>query len=182
MPFERTPTELRTSAPTAPAARSRGALARGAALAGLGHGQQRFARLVEGRSPALIAREPAAAAAPDRAQDAQRLKALLPRVEASRATLSGAGRGLHQFGGQALGTVDQIAAVYADSADVFKRAYQQHTNVLEAENERAADWASTRDAVLGVMIGVAAAYTAVPLLEESIVKMLKVLGPPITEC
>jgi hypothetical protein len=143
-------------------------------------GNQRFARLVEGRSPALIAREPAAAAAPDRAQDSQRLKALLPRVEASRAVLSGAGRGLHQFGGEALGTVDQIAAVYADSADVFKRAYKQHTNVLEAENERAADWASTRDAILGVMIGVAAAYTAVPLLED-LVKMLKVLAPPITK-
>ena len=178
MPFERTPTQPRTSAPTrlqparvAPSPEALRSLA--SAM-----GNQRFARLVEGRSPALIAREPAAAAAPDRAQDAQRLKALLPRVEASRATLSGAGRGLHQFGGQALATVDQIAAVYADSADVFKRAYQQHTNVLEAENERAADWASTRDAVLGVMIGVAAAYTAVPLLEESI-GALKFIGPAL---
>ena len=116
--------------------------------------------------------------APDRAQDSERLKALLPRVEASRATLSGAGRGLHQFGGEALGTVDQIAAVYADSADVFKRAYQQHTNVLEAENERAAEWASERDAVLGVMIGVAAAYTAVPFLEESI-KIFTFIGPAL---
>ena len=63
MPFERTPTEPRTTAPARPqparVAPSPEAL-RSLASA---MGNQRFARLVEGRSPALIAREPAAAAA-----------------------------------------------------------------------------------------------------------------------
>ena len=80
---------------------------------------------------------------------------------------------MRSFSSDGLAKVDQIARIFSIMAENYRKAYGSHQRVVEADNQAVESAESVRDAILGVVIGVASAYTCVPLLEAF--KLTKVL-------
>ena len=125
-------------------------------------------------APATVVARDAKAGTPERKREADRLKAEMPKLEQVSAATGEARDDLKSFASEGIAKVDRIAAFFGLAAKLYNTAYQSHSAIVAADNKAAADAKETRDAIIGVIIGVASAYTSVPLLEAMALRKLLV--------
>jgi hypothetical protein len=137
---------------------------------------RQLARAVQLRQPSsgrTLARDPKKGT-PERQREAERLKAQMPKLEQVGTAAGGARDDLKAFATEGIATVDRIAGFFGVAASLYKTAYESHRAIVEKDEQAAADAKESRDAVLGIVIGVASAYTCVPLLEALAIRKLLV--------
>jgi hypothetical protein len=124
--------------------------------------------------PARVLARDAKTGTPERKREADRLKAEMPKLERVSAATGDARDDLKSFASEGLAKVDRIAGFFGMAAKLYNTAYQSHSKIVAEDNKAAADAKATRDAIIGVIIGVASAYTSVPLLEAMALRKLLV--------
>jgi hypothetical protein len=116
---------------------------------------------------AVLARD-AAKDSPERAQEAERLRGLIPNVEQATGVFGSAESALRSFSLAGVEKADAISGCFGAAAATFRAAYAEHARVVELDNQEMADAQAMMDAVMGIAIGVASAYTCVPLAEAAL--------------
>jgi hypothetical protein len=124
--------------------------------------------------PARVLARDAKTGTPERKREADRLKGEMPKLERVSAATGDARDDLKAFASEGLAKVDRIAGFFGMAAKLYNTAYQSHAAIVAEDNKAAADAKATRDAIIGVIIGVASAYTSVPLLEAMALRKLLV--------
>lgn len=132
--------------------------------------------LIRAAVPALMrdAAPAAPAASPDRKAEAQRLRGHIAGLERVAAAATSANGALREATSTSLAGVDAIGEFFSEAADNFGKAYGSHQRTVARAEQAAAEAAAVRDAILGVAIGVVAAFKIVPLIEAATARKLLV--------
>lgn len=115
-----------------------------------------------------------AGVAPQRAVTAERLRGHIAAVNEVASAATAASAELRHTTTIGLASVDGIAETFSETAENYRKAHDSHKRVLERAKQDAADAAAMFDAILGVAIGVAAAFYIVPLIEAVATRKLLV--------
>ncbi|RKQ91363.1 NfeD-like partner-binding protein [Solirubrobacter pauli] len=126
-------------------------------------------------APQLL-REPAPVAAKDadRKREAERLRGHTEGLNRVTSAATSAHAALRSATTSSLASVDAIASTFSDATEHFRMAYGSHQRVVARAEQAAAEAGAIRDAVLGVAIGVVAAFKVVPIIEAVTARKLLV--------